>query len=144
MAKDKKQNAIQSLKVLGIAFMVFAAWDIIQSLIGIFNPSFLGIDMNALAASAGDGASIMGTVMTVMLVIVIVISLIQFYFGYIAFQLKPTKLAATVCMVVGILGLISVVPTIFSTGFTWGLFANLGSAALAIMYWYYYNQYNNA
>jgi hypothetical protein len=144
MAQDKKQGAMENLKALGIAFMVFAVWDIIQSVIGIFNPSFLGIDMKAAAAAAGDAASIVGTVMTVMLVIVIAISLIQFYFGYIAFKLKPTKLAATVCLVVGVLGAIGVVSTITSSGISWSLIPDLCSVALAIMYWYYYKQLNNA
>lgn len=126
MANQKAQN---NIKIVGILFMIFAGIGFIQAVAGLINPEIMGID-----AAYGTGTIIAAIIFT------LVVNVIEFYFGYIAYKLRPTKVAATICFIFGILGAVGVVSTIITSGFTWSLLAELGSALLAFLYWFYYKE----
>lgn len=127
---SKKMSDAENMKWLGIIFMVFAVWGVIQGIMAFSDPSVLGI-------TAGQGQGIL----VFAVVVVLLVDAIEFYFGFIAYKGKPTKLAAIVCLIIGILIALGIVSTLFSGAFDiMSVLQQVGDAALAILYWWYYKK----
>lgn len=134
----EQDSTTSSLRGLGIIFMIFAAYGIVQTIVMMVSPTSAGIsssDINTITSTLGPGIIIgFG-------VIALAISAVEFYFGYIAFKGHPTRFAAIVCLVIAVLGMIGIVGTLANGNIDFpSVLKDLGDTALSFLYYFYWKK----
>jgi hypothetical protein len=126
-----------NMRAQGLLLMIFVAIDIVDGICGILDPSWADGYNDLFVQLSGQSAqsTVFGFLLA-SIILLIVLEAIQFYFGWIGYRLRPTKLAANVCLIVAILDAVSVICDIVMDGFTISMATTAVAMVVSVCYWY--------
>lgn len=137
-----RDDYTKSIKVIGAILVVFGAWNIVEALVGIIDPSAVNLDADTFDMLS---ASMVQAAIVITLAVSLVFSLAEFHFGYIAYKGRPTRLAARFCLLMAAVTVFAIVGKIVGNGTTsLSDFSEISSLMLAFLYWLYYRRMHAA